>query len=140
MPDTDIMSARLTNDPNRKRILLVEPNHEVFVRLMILIDEMAGEGYSLDWAASFRFGTSLLRRNTYDICLVASQLGFQTGREFVTAAKEIRSQIPIIMLDHPEAPELESDPIDEHVWDRLKLDQLSGQLLSSTLREAASRA
>jgi DNA-binding NtrC family response regulator len=134
------MSAKTTSFPERKRILLVEPNHEVLVRLMILIDEIAGDAYAMDWAASMRFGTSLLQRNDYDVCLVASQIGFQTGREFVRAAKELKPAIPVIMLEHPDTTALESDPVEEQLWDRLRMDQLSVQLLSNTLREAAALA
>ena len=133
------MSAKLSPTDGRKRILLVEPNHEVFVRLMILVDEIAGDSYSVDWAASLRFGTSLLQRNDYDICLVASQIGFQTGREFVAAAKELKPELPIIMLDHPDNSAPETELVEEQLWDRLRLDQLSVQLLSNTLREAVMR-
>jgi hypothetical protein len=132
------MSARSNGNADRKRILLVEPDHEIFVRLMILIDETAGEHYTLDWAASYRFGTSLLQRNHYDICLVAAQLGFQSGRDFVASAKDLKPDVPIIMLEDRPGAVVETEPGDEHLWDRLRLDQLSGQVLFSTLREAAT--
>lgn len=133
------MSVRLTKQPDRKHILLVEPNHEVFVRLMILIDEAAGDEYALDWAASYRFGTSLLKRNPYQACLVGSQIGLHSGREFVAAAQRLKPNVPIIMLDPPPGGEDDLELRDEHLWDRLQLDQLDGQLLFNTLREAASQ-
>ena len=131
------MSAQLTNKPDRKRILLVDPNHEVFVRVMILIDDIAADEYALDWAASFRFGTSLLKRNRYQTCLVASNLGFQTGREFANTARAIAPEVPLIMLENPGSSPPAHEPGDEHLWDRLRLDQMTAQLLCNTLREAS---
>ncbi len=131
------MSAKLQTTDSHRKILLVEPNHETFVRLILLLDEAARDDYSMDWAATFRFGTSLLQRNNYDLCLVGSRLGFHTGHEFIEAATQISPDLPLILLEKESeyAPET---GVTEPVWDSLDLERLDSQVLFNSLREACN--
>jgi hypothetical protein len=131
------MSAKLPTTENHRKILLVEPSHETFVRLILLLDEAARNEYSMDWATTFRFGTSLLHRNEYDLCLVGTQLGFHTGQEFIEATARIRPELPLILLEKDRANAPDHD-IAKPAWDSLDLERLDSQLLFNSLREACS--
>lgn len=47
------MGAKLNPTEQRRRILLVDPDHETFMRLILLLDEGAHNRYTMDWAATF---------------------------------------------------------------------------------------
>jgi DNA-binding NtrC family response regulator len=120
----------------KKRILLVEPKHETFVRLILLLDEVVPQHYTMDWAATYRFGTSLLERNEYDVCLVGTQLGFHNGLEFVNSAHAVAPDIPCIMLQEEDMADALFEATGNQMWDCLQLHKLSPQILYRSLRDA----
>jgi len=120
----------------RNELLLVVPRHDIYVRLMMLVNEAAPDVYTIDWAATHRFAISLIRRNAYDICLVGSRVGSQTGIEFAREANKLCSNLPVIQLS--DDSEVAQDTIEcNKLWDRLDLEKLSPRLLGDSLREAS---
>jgi DNA-binding NtrC family response regulator len=120
----------------KKRILLVEPKHETFVRLILLLDEVVPQQYTMDWAATYRFGTSLLERNEYDVCLVGTQLGFHNGLEFVNSAPAVGADVPCIMLQEEGVADALFEAAEDQMWDCLEMKKLSPQILYRSLRDA----
>lgn len=131
---TDEMSARLPTPQDRRKILLVDPNHATFLRLRLILDEAAPEQYTVEWANRFRLGVTQMRRKNYDLCLVASRLGCRSGYDFVETSQQFRPELPLIMLEQED--DRESDTLNEPVWDSLDLDRLHPRVLCNSLREA----
>lgn len=131
---THKMSARLPTSQDRRKILLVDTNHATFARLRLILNEVAPEQYTVEWANRFRLGVTQMRRKKYDLCLVATRLGYRSGHEFIETSQELRPDLPLIMLEDSTAAE--PDHIDEPVWDSLNLDRLHPQVLCNSLREA----
>ncbi|MGB0579920.1 MAG: hypothetical protein ACPGVU_09490 [Limisphaerales bacterium] len=75
-----------------------------------------------------------MRRKKYDLCLVASHLGYRSGHEFIETSQQMRPETPLIILENNCAAD--SDRWDEPVWNSLDLDRLHPEVLCNSLREA----
>lgn len=120
----------------RKHLLLVVPQHDVYIRLMMLIEEASPGEYMVDWAATYRFAVSLVKRNAYDTCLVSSRVGTYTITEFAEEANQLCANLPIIQLNDSSDIGVESAE-NTKLWDRLETEKLSPRLLCDTLRDAS---
>lgn len=119
------------------RLLLIEADHEMFARIILLLEESAPRQYALDWAATFKFGLSLLRRNQYDLVLVRNRFGFHAGPDLIKAMRDTGIQIPAILLTEDDKSEY-IDHSEFGIWDCLDTRRLDGALLIHSIRDATA--
>lgn len=121
----------------KKHLLLVVPRHDIFVRMTMLIEESAADEYIIDWAATYRFGISLVKRDACEVCLVATQIGTQSGTEFAREARQFCHNLPMILLSESDDDFQTLEAAERNLlWDRIELEKLSPRLLCDSLRDA----
>ncbi len=123
--------------PGQQRILLIEAEHEMFARIILLLEESAPRQYGLDWAGTFKFGLSLLRRHQYDLVLVRNRLGFHSGPDLIEAMRNAGIQTPAILLTEDDHAEY-IDHSEFGIWDCLDISRFDGKMLIHTMREATA--
>lgn len=102
----------------------------------MLIEEASPDEYMVDWAATYRFAVSLVKRNAYDTCLVSSRVGTYTSSQFAEEANQLCTNLPIIQLN--DSSDLGVESVENtKLWDRLETQMLSPRLLCDTLRDAS---
>lgn len=104
----------------------------------MLIEESAPNEYIIDWAATYRFGISLVKRNAYDVCFVGSRIGSQSGAEFAAEARQLCHNLPMILFSEQESDYQQLEYSERTVlWDHIELNKLSPRLLADSLRDAS---
>ncbi len=122
--------------PPRMRLLLADSDHEFFARMILLLDEVAPRRFVLEWASTYGFAVSLMRRQRFDLCLASSRIGHRSGTDLVADMRVHGCLTPVILLatedEMNDSPE--SQPVD---W--LDRNRLSPEMLRQAIRDASFR-
>lgn len=86
----------------RIRILLADSDHDFFAKMVLLLDEIAPRRFVLEWASTYGFAVSLLRRQRFDLCLASSRIGHRSGRDLSADIMTHAVTTPVIVLGEPE--------------------------------------
>lgn len=118
------------------RLLLVGDSHELFARVILLLDEIAPNRYALDWASSCSFALSLLQRAQFAVCLASFRIGNQYGADLIRRMRAMDCHTPVVLLGSRE--EQVEQPA-AHAYDHLDCNRLSASMLNQAIRDAAAR-
>lgn len=125
-----------THAQPRLRLLLADSDHEFFARMLLLLDEIAPRRFVLEWASTYGFAVSLMRRQQFDLCLASSRIGHRRGSDLVADLKAYGCATPVILLatDDEMCDSPAAQPID---W--LDRNRLSPDMLRRAIRDASFR-
>lgn len=84
--------------PLKLRVLLADADHDFFTKITLLLDEVAPRRFVLEWASTYSFAMTILRRQRFDLCLVSSHIGHRSGSDLVKHIKAHVSGTPVILL------------------------------------------
>lgn len=84
--------------PAQLRVLLADADHDLFIKITLLLDEIAPRRFMLEWASTYSFAVTVLRRQRFDLCLISSHVGHRSGSELVTQIKAHVPGTPVILL------------------------------------------
>ncbi len=118
------------------RLLLADNDHEFFARMVLLLDEVAPRRFVLEWASTYGFAVSLMRRQRFDLCLASSRIGHRSGSDLVADLKTHGCLTPVILLATDE--EMSDSPGSQPV-DWLDRNRLSPDMLRQAIRDASFR-
>ena len=121
----------------RLQVLLADTDHDFFVRLTLLLDEIAPRRFVLHWAVTYGFAVTTMRRQQFDLCLVSSQIGHRSGSDLVTHIKANAPDLPVIMLTSGEEM---SDAPPTQSLDCLDRNRLTPEMLRQAIRDAMFRS
>lgn len=79
-------------------ILLIEDDEDDFVIISELLEDVEGYAFSVQWETSHTTGLSRLQDEQFDICLVDYRIGAKTGIDFIADAKELNTDVPMILV------------------------------------------
>ena len=80
------------------KVLLVEDDEDDYLLAKDLFEEIAGEGYELEWVRSFDEALALENTDCYDICLLDYRLGEHDGIELMAELRSRGFKCPMILL------------------------------------------
>ncbi|MFA6542951.1 MAG: hypothetical protein WCS99_00900 [Limisphaerales bacterium] len=126
------MSTHPDSSP-RRRLLLVDTEHDFFVKITLLMEEVAPRRFVLEWASTYSFAASLLRRQRFDLCLISSRIGHRSGSDLVTEMRNRGCEAPAILLAGTEEMAEHSGPVAADYLDR---HRLSVEMLRRAVRDA----
>jgi DNA-binding NtrC family response regulator len=76
----------------------VDTEYDFFTKMTLLLDEMASRRFVLEWASTYTFAVTILRRQRIDLCLISSQIGHRRGGDLVRHLEANHPEIPAILL------------------------------------------
>ena len=123
-----------------RNILLIEDDEEDYLIVTALFQELAVEGYRLEWVDSFHAGLERLLHGGFDACLLDYLLGARTGIELLRAAQARDCDVPIIMLTGMRDRQTDLAAMRSGAVDYLIKDELTASMLERALRYAVERA
>ena len=126
-----------TTHPAPLRVLLADADHDFFTKITLLLDEVAPRQIILEWASTYGFAVTVLRRQRFDLCLVSSYVGHRSGRELVTHFKAQVPGTPFILLAGSE--ELFEASLAQPL-ECLDRHRLSVEMLRQAIRDTVFRA
>lgn len=122
------------------RVLVVEDHEEDFRYLSFLLGRNGGNIYDLEWAPSYKQGSAMLRKGSYDVALFDYQLGSGTGIDLLREAQQWLCETPIILLTGNDSPEVDQEASQAGAADYLCKTGLNGTELERAIRYAIRQA
>lgn len=123
------------NSP-RINILLVDAEHDYFAMVMLLLEEIAPRKFLLQWASTYGFAVSLIRRHQFVLCLSNVRIGHRTGTDLLADIRARGCKTPFILLANGEEMMDSGTP---NAMDHLDRNRLSAEMLRQALRDAGCR-
>src|SRR5262245_31254373 len=80
------------------RVLLVDDDRDDYLLTRDLLDEIPGDGYTLDWVSDYESAVAALDKCDHDVALVDYLLGARTGLDLLAEARRSGCKIPVILL------------------------------------------
>lgn len=118
------------------RLLLVGDSHDLFARVILLLDEIAPNRFTLDWASSCSFALSLLQRSQFAVCLASFRIGHLSGADLIREMRAMDCHTPVVLLSSMEE---QAEQPAAHAYDHLDCNRLSASMLHQAIRDAAAR-
>ncbi|MEQ2008388.1 MAG: hypothetical protein ABMA26_16530 [Limisphaerales bacterium] len=128
----------MTTNHNSPRInlLLVDAEHDYFAMVMLLLEEIAPRRFLLQWASTYGFAVSMIRRHQFALCFSNVRIGHRTGTDLLLDMRARGCMTPVIFLASGEEM-MDSGAV--HAMDYLDRNRLSGEMLRQALRDAGFR-
>ena len=121
----------------RQPILFADADEDCFTRLALLMDEIAPRRFYLNWAGTYAFAVTALKRGKFPLAIVGSYVGPRSGSELLTHIRIHTPELPVIMLTRAEELVVSSDRRVVECLDRDRLTIASfGQAVKDALRRA----
>ncbi|KAF0177497.1 MAG: hypothetical protein FD161_2457 [Limisphaerales bacterium] len=117
--------------------MLADVEFDFFTKITLLLDEVAPRRFMLEWASTYGFGVSAMRRQPFCLCLISSHIGHRSGTDLAVHIKANYPTTPVIMLASRE--EMADIPTGQP-WDCLDRDRLSVEMLRRAVRDAVFRS
>ena len=118
------------------KVLLVEDDEDDFLLAKDLFEEIAGDGYELEWVRSFDDALSLENTDCYDICLLDYRLGEHDGIELMSELRARGFNCPMILLTGQGDVEVDRMATVAGASDYLVKGQISPAALERSVRYA----
>lgn len=134
--DPSLPAMISTHAPPRMRLLLADSDHEFFAKIILLLDDIAPRRFVLEWASTYGFAVSLMRRHRFDLCLASSRIGHRSGSDLVPDIKAFGCETPVILLASSDEM---CDPPSGQSLDWLDRNRLSPEMLRQAIRDASFR-
>lgn len=122
--------------PVRLRVLLADADHDFFTKITLLLEQVAPRRFVLEWASTYGFAVTVLRRQRFDLCLVSSHIGHRSGSELVAHIKATVTGTPVIVLAGSE--EMFEAPLAQPL-ECLDRHRLSVEMFRQAIRDAVFR-
>ncbi|MEX1034281.1 MAG: ATP-binding protein, partial [Cellvibrionaceae bacterium] len=129
----------LSSNMMNVKLLLVEDDEDDYILARDLLDEIARDQYTLEWAPSSAEGRAALARNEHDVCLMDYRLGQEDGLSLLKQAPDLGFNAPIIMLTAQDNTTLDIEALKAGAVDYLVKSQLNGARLARAIRYAVAR-
>lgn len=137
LPQLTSQTLMTTNDDSsRIPLLLVDTEHEFFAKVMLLLDEIAPRRFVLEWASTYSFAVSKIRRREFILCLANVRIGHRSGTDLLMHMRARGCTTPVILLASGE--EL-AEAGTVTAMDYLDRNRLSAGMLRQALRDAGFR-
>lgn len=126
-------------DHPRRRILLADADHDLFTQITLLLEEIAPRRFVLEWASTYGFAVSVLRRQQFDLCMVGSHIGHRSGTELVRHLRATSPRTPaLLFVAHEEIGEAaDRQPVECLDRHRLTVEMLRQAIRDLLFRPAA---
>lgn len=121
----------------RQPILFADADEDCFTRLALWMDEIAPRRFYLNWAGTYAFAVTALKRGRFPLAIVGSYLGPRSGSELLTHIRMNAPETPVIMLTRAEELLVSSD---RRVVECLDRDRLTINSFGQVVKDALSRA
>lgn len=118
------------------RLLLVDDNQEDRSLLQDLLDMVADQRFSIDWAADLASGRDQLAKGCFDACLVAQTLPDGEGMALLDMAALPERPVPMILLANHACRRLDRSAMDRGALGFLDKGKLDPTTLERTIRYA----
>ncbi len=125
-------------DRRRKRVLLVDADEDLFIRLRGALGEIDGSGFTLEWATMQASGAHAPVEERHDVVVIGAPPGVVDGFSAVRAAAS-KDGPPVIGLLRPTDRDRSAELIEAGAVEYLLTDQISAPLLERVLRYAIER-
>lgn len=89
------MSLVTASSSDKRKVLVVDDEGGMRHMLTVLLER---EGYQIDSAENGKEGLDKIKEETYDLVLCDIRMPEMDGLSFLTSAKNIRSDVPVIMM------------------------------------------
>lgn len=129
----------IENLQKKARILIVEDDEDDFIIARDCIEELDEYYFTIDWVSTPDAALEQLRLNQHDVCLLDYQLGALTGLTVLDKAKEVGSQVPIIMLTGQSDKVLDKAALDAGAVDFIVKSELDSPRFARSIRYAIAR-
>jgi signal transduction histidine kinase len=129
----------MTPDPSPVRLLLVDDSEDDYVLTRLALEQIEGQRYELDWAATYDVALATIGRNAHDLYLVDYTLDGRTVLDLLCEAMARNCQAPIIMLTGRSDYQLDLAAMEAGAADYLVKGQLEPRLLERAIRYAIMR-
>lgn len=130
------MLMKTNQNSPRINLLLVDAEHDYFAMVMLLLEEIAPRKFLLQWASTYSFAVSLVRRHQFVLCLSNVRIGHRTGTELLLDMRARGCMTPVILLASGEEMMDSGAP---NAMDHLDRNRLTAAMLRQALRDAGCR-
>jgi signal transduction histidine kinase len=116
------------------RVLLVDDDRDDYLLTRDLLDEIPGNGYTLDWVSDYEAAVAALDRCDHDVALVDYLLGARTGLDLLAEARATGCKMPVILLTGKAVWEVDVAALGGGAADFLEKGRLDATLLERSIR------
>jgi PAS domain S-box-containing protein len=126
-------------DREKIKILLVEDDEDDYIVTRVLLSEIRGVDYELDWISTYEEAVGTICSSDYDVYLIDYRLGEHTGIELLRMGIEKGCRAPIILLTGQEDREVDMEAMKAGASDYLVKGSMDTQLLERSIRYSIER-
>ena len=122
------------------RVLLVDDDESTAILVRSLLGKLKQARYVLEWRGTAAAGLAALVGERWDACLLDYHIGDDSGFDVLKAALQRNVTTPIIMFTSGAGTDVDLVTVRAGAADYLLKTELSGSLLSRTIRYAIERS
>jgi len=119
-----------------RNILLIDDDRMQFRLVQAHFRNFRGDGYELDWAATYEDGLEKLLHGTHAACLLDYQLGERNGLELIREAVAHGCRTPIVFLTAETAERVDIEAMNAGALDYLVKGEITPRMIERSLRYA----
>lgn len=124
---------------HRIEILIIDDDHDDFLIVQSLLEDIAKAPLRLEWASSYSEGERLLAENRHAICLMDYKLGAKDGIELLNNAPSLGFTGPIILMTGMHQVNVDMLALEAGAADYLVKNGLTAEQLARSIRYALGR-
>src|SRR5688572_24486900 len=91
------------------RVLVVDADADVHLRIAHLLSISSTGGYDVDWAPHYQQGLASLTSGHYDVHLIAATLGATSGIDLIRTSEWANCHAPCILLADDDSADLDRE-------------------------------
>ena len=119
------------------KVLLIEDNEKDYILIRNILANISGGNYQLDWVSNIEEGAEAIKKDGYQVYLIAYHPHKNDGLEFLNNALDsYQLQTPFITLARNDDPEMDMKAMRSGAADFLIKSNLTPELLDRTIRYA----
>lgn len=119
-------------------VLLVDDSEDEHIRMREYLNQRGKGDFLFDGVMTQEEVSDRISFQRYDVVLVGSSKGAQTGLEMLDALPGLTARYPVIMLTEGENPEVDREALKRGVFDFIDKHELTPVLLERSLRYAVN--
>jgi two-component system cell cycle sensor histidine kinase/response regulator CckA len=104
-----------------------------------MLDDIEGQTYNLEWAATYQAGLAKIERQGHDVYLVDYRLGTENGLDLIRKAIKAGCEAPLILLTGRGDRNIDIEAMKVGAADYLAKDKLDPLLLERSIRHSVER-
>jgi len=117
-------------------VLVVDDSESDRVVISRQLSKITNMHVSVFEACDVGEGVDSLKKNKIDICLVDYRLGMETAIEFITAGREVRANLPFVMLSGFSREQLSDELNGTNIDHFINKEEMSPSLLEVSIKHA----